>query len=63
MRLTDFRSLVADEFGGPRGDLLVNDHVLPTLGSTAAQAIESGVEPRDVWRALCEEFDVPPARR
>ena len=29
----------------------------------AAQAIEAGQEPREVWRALCEEFDVPPARR
>ncbi|WP_235620914.1 DUF3046 domain-containing protein, partial [Mycobacterium tuberculosis] len=22
-------------------------------------AIEDGVEPRDVWRALCADFDVP----
>ena len=28
-------------------------------GRTAAQAIEEGVEPRDVWRALCVDFDVP----
>ncbi|HET7072530.1 MAG TPA: DUF3046 domain-containing protein, partial [Mycobacterium sp.] len=26
---------------------------------TAARAIEDGVEPRDVWRALCVDFDVP----
>ena len=36
------------------------DHVLTQLGGrTAAQAIEDGVEPRDVWRALCADFDVP----
>jgi hypothetical protein len=28
-------------------------------GRTAAQAIEDGVDPRDVWRALCVDFDVP----
>jgi hypothetical protein len=28
-------------------------------GRTAAQAIEDGAEPRDVWRALCVDFDVP----
>lgn len=44
--------------------MLVVDHVLDALGGrTAAQAIEDGVEPRDVWRALCTEFDVPPARQ
>ncbi len=35
------------------------DHVLSSMGRTAAQAIEAGVEPRDVWRALCADFDVP----
>ena len=24
-----------------------------------AQAIEDGVDPREVWRALCADFDVP----
>lgn len=36
------------------------DHVLTPLGGrTAAQAIEDGIDPRDVWRALCADFDVP----
>lgn len=36
------------------------DHVLTPLGGrTAVQAIEDGVDPRDVWRALCADFDVP----
>lgn len=64
MRLTEFRELVLVEFGQSRADMLVVDHVLRSLdGQTAAQALEAGVEPRDVWRALCAEFDVPPARR
>jgi hypothetical protein len=36
------------------------DHVLTGLGGrTAMHAIEDGVDPRDVWRALCADFDVP----
>ena len=43
-----------------RGGSLLVDHVLTELGGrTAAQAIEDGVDPRDVWRALCADFDVP----
>ena len=39
---------------------MLADHVLGTLGGrTAADAIEEGVDPRDVWRALCMDFDVP----
>jgi len=64
MRLTEFWELVHGEFGQARGDMLVADHVLGALGNrTAARAIEDGAEPREVWRALCAEFDVPPARR
>ncbi|BBZ34203.1 DUF3046 domain-containing protein [Mycolicibacterium confluentis] len=60
MRLTEFRELVEHQFGAVRGASLVVDHVLTELGGrTAAQAIEAGVEPRDVWRALCADFDVP----
>lgn len=51
------------EFGVARGDLLLADHVLPAMnGRTGAQAIEDGIDPREVWRALCAEFDVPKNR-
>jgi hypothetical protein len=60
VRLTEFRELVEGQFGAIRGQSLLVDHVLSTLGGrTATQAIEEGVEPRDVWRALCADFDVP----
>ena len=60
MRLTEFAELVNGRFGSVRGSSLLVDHVLTDLGGrTAAQAIEDGVEPRDVWRALCADFDVP----
>jgi hypothetical protein len=60
MRLTEFRELVDGQFGQVRGASLLVDHVLTKLGGrTAMQAIEEGVDPRDVWRALCADFDVP----
>lgn len=60
MRLTQFHELVTQQFGAIRGASLLVDHVLTDLdGRTPAQAIEDGVDPRDVWRALCSDFDVP----
>ncbi|OBG87679.1 hypothetical protein A5733_07120 [Mycobacterium sp. NS-7484] len=60
MRLTEFHELVDGQFGSIRGRSLLVDHVLADLdGRTPAQAIEDGVEPRTVWRALCADFDVP----
>jgi hypothetical protein len=60
VRLTEFHDLVEGQFGRVRGASLLVDHVLAGLdGRTAAQAIEDGVDPRDVWRALCADFDVP----
>ena len=60
MRLTEFHELVTGQFGPVRGSSLLVDHVLTRLGGrTAAQAISDGVEPREVWRALCADFDVP----
>lgn len=64
MRLTHFRQLMADEFGAVRASSIARDHVFSALdGRTVEQALEDGDEPRDVWRAVCAEFDVPPARR
>ncbi|MGE2718610.1 DUF3046 domain-containing protein [Mycolicibacterium celeriflavum] len=60
MRLTEFHQLVEEQFGAVRGSSMLVDHVLSGFGGrTAAQAIEDGVDPREVWRALCSDFDVP----
>ena len=60
VRLTEFNERVVLRFGTTYGASVLVDHVLTGLdGRTAAQAIEDGVEPRDVWRALCVDFDVP----
>ena len=60
VRLTEFHELVTMRFGAAYGASVLADHVLSGFdGRTAAQAIEDGVDPRDVWRALCVDFDVP----
>nr|WP_173814060.1 DUF3046 domain-containing protein [Mycobacterium rhizamassiliense] len=60
VRLMEFNDRVVLRFGAAYGASVLVDHVLSGFGGrTAAQAIEAGVEPRDVWRALCVDFDVP----
>jgi hypothetical protein len=60
VRLTEFAELVERQFGAARASSMLIDHVLSSLGGlTAVQAIEEGIDPREVWRALCSDFDVP----
>jgi len=63
MRRSEFDRAVADEFGA-RGGTLMTDLVLSAVGGrTPVDALSAGVDPRDVWLALCEETDVPRERR
>jgi hypothetical protein len=64
MRITVFRKMMADEFGQIRADSLARDHVFSALGNqTVDQAIEAGVPTKEIWRAVCDAFEVPPERR
>lgn len=63
MRRSEFDRAVSDEFG-PRAAALIADLVLTDVGGrTAAEAMDAGVAPREVWLALCAETDVPAQRR
>ncbi|MCC4249052.1 MULTISPECIES: DUF3046 domain-containing protein [Microbacterium] len=63
MRRSEFDRAVADEFGA-RGSSLMTDLVLSSVGGrTSADALAAGVDPREVWLALCDETDVPAERR
>lgn len=62
MRLTEFSQLLEDEFGS-RGEWIMHSHVLMGLGGTPEELIERGVDPKVVWEALCDAFDVPEERR
>ena len=64
VRLTQFRDLMTDEFGAARAAAVSRDHVFTELGGrTVEQALEAGIDPRKVWRAVCDVYDVPPVRR
>ena len=64
MRLSEFRALLADEFGSGYADTVARRHSIRELGSrTAEEALADGVPPRTVWLALCEDMDVPEERR
>ncbi|MCJ1708105.1 DUF3046 domain-containing protein [Microbacterium sp. VKM Ac-2923] len=63
MRRSEFDRAVADEFGA-RGGSLLTDLVLAAVGGrTGADALAAGIEPREIWLALCDETDVPENRR
>lgn len=64
MRITVFRRLMSQEFGEMRADMLARDHVFSALGSrTVDQALAAGLPAKEIWRAVCEAFEVPPERR
>ncbi|MGO1544741.1 MAG: DUF3046 domain-containing protein [Gulosibacter sp.] len=63
MRLSEFQRAVADEFGDVYGASVVRDVVLDGLNDrTAKQALDDGVDARQVWEALCSGMDVPKER-
>jgi hypothetical protein len=59
-----FRRMMADEFGDLRAEMIARDHVFAELGGrTVDQALAAGYEPMEIWRAVCDAYDVPPNRR
>ncbi|HEU5222841.1 MAG TPA: DUF3046 domain-containing protein [Candidatus Lumbricidophila sp.] len=62
MKLQEFERAVRDEFGAGYGAVVRRDLVLPDFGGTADEALGRGIPARDVWLALCQATDVPPAR-
>ncbi|HEV2782981.1 MAG TPA: DUF3046 domain-containing protein [Actinophytocola sp.] len=64
MRITVFRRLMAQEFGEVRADMLARDHVFSSLGNrTVDEALEAGLPTKEIWRAVCDTFEIPPERR
>jgi hypothetical protein len=63
LKRSEFHRAVDAEFGA-RGAALVVDLQLSALGErTPEQALAAGIDPRDIWLALCEAMDVPADRR
>lgn len=64
MRHTDFRARMAEEFGRARAEMLAQDHVFSELGGcTVDEALEAGVSTKEVWKAVCDSFEIPLAHR
>jgi Protein of unknown function (DUF3046) len=59
VRLTDFWRRMESRFGATYARSVAADYRLPVLGSTVNEALERGVDVKDVWRAVCDEFDMP----
>ena len=63
MWLSEFWTLMRDEFGDGTAQALARSHVLGSLGDrTAQEALEAGIPPREVWLALVRDLDVPEER-
>lgn len=64
MRTTAFRTMMNEEFGDARAGSIARDHVFADLGGrTVDEALASGMAPKQIWRAVCDAFDVPVERR
>jgi hypothetical protein len=59
MRLTDFWNRMDERFGATYARSLATDYRLPLIGRTIDEAIAAGVETKDIWRAVCDEFEMP----
>lgn len=59
MRLTEFWRRM-DEALGPMAETFARDQVLAELGSrTVVEALESGAQAKDVWRAVVGAAQLP----
>jgi hypothetical protein len=64
MRLTDFWARMGEQFGSSYAESIALDHVIAGLGDrTVTQALADGDDTKTVWRAVCEEFEVPARNR
>jgi hypothetical protein len=59
MRLTDFWDRMDTQFGSAYARSVALDFRLPTLGRTVEQAIADGVDTKLIWRAVCDDFELP----
>lgn len=60
MRLTDFWERMDAVFGPEYSRSWARDFSLSALnGRTAMQAIEAGVDTREIWEAVCGVVEVP----
>jgi Protein of unknown function (DUF3046) len=60
VRLTVFWDRMRAQFGEAYADSVAKDQVLAALGDrTVNQALADGDDPKTVWQAVCDTFEVP----
>jgi hypothetical protein len=59
VRLTEFWRRMEERFGAGYAASVAADYRLPELGATINEALARGVEAKEVWRAVCAEFEMP----
>jgi hypothetical protein len=64
VRLTVFWEKMRGQFGEAYAASVAKDYVLTGLGgATVDQALAAGKEPKTVWLAVCEAFEIPEESR
>ena len=64
MRLTEFWERMREQFGGAYAESVAKDFVLSDLGGrTVNRALADGEDAKVVWRAVCDQFNVPETLR
>ena len=60
MRQTEFWERMREQFGGAYAESVAKDFVLSSLGGrTVTRALADGEDAKVVWRAVCDQFNVP----
>jgi len=59
MRLTEFWQRMEARFGVTYAHSVAADYRLPALGSTVEAALATGIDTKEIWRAVCAEFEMP----
>ena len=64
VRLSEFWVRMGDHFGAAYARSVAHDHVMQSLGGrTVDEALAAGEPAKQVWRAVCAEFEVPARKR
>jgi hypothetical protein len=64
VRLTEFWARMKEQFGDVYAESLAKDYVLSNLDErTVNKALADGEDPKVVWRAVCDTFNVPDSLR
>jgi hypothetical protein len=64
VRLTDFWWRMESQFGAAYATSVARDQVIGRLGGRSVNdALAAGEDPKLVWRAVCEHFEIPMSQR